>query len=330
MEKVVEMSDEFVPLAVMYETDVAEAIRFKFLAQQAKTDAQNSEVLRYAADLFFEAEESEKHAQEYEFDQHWGVVAEFYEEAMTRFQRAIEKTRKKKLKHLQKLTNAIGMEFVLLVPGEFLMGSPEGKGDAEEHPLHKVYITKPFYLQITPVTQVQWMAVMDNNPSSFRGDDLPVNKISWQRAQDFLRRLNKSQKGSYRLPTEAEWEYACRAGSQTKYCFGDDRSRLGEYAWYAENSGDQTHPVAKKKANAWGLFDMHGNVNEWVQDRYDEEYYHSSPAQDPRGPSEGDIRVIRGGCYGDIPYCNRSACRLRIPSRFYSSSMGLRIVREVG
>ena len=218
MEKSAEISDEFVPLAAMYETDVAEAVRFKFSAQQTRKDAISAEVLKYAAKLFFEAKKSEEYAEECEFDQHWGLAAEFYEEAMMKYRKSIEAARIKKEKHLQKLTNSIGLEFVLILPGEFLMGSPEGKGDADEHPLHKVNITKPFYLQTTSVTQVQWIAIMDKNPSSSEGYDLPVDKISWHRAQEFIRKLNKSEKSSYRLPTEAEWEYACRAGSKTRFC----------------------------------------------------------------------------------------------------------------
>ncbi len=204
-----------------------------------------------------------------------------------------------------KFENSVGMEFVLIPAGEFMMGSPEGEGDYDERPQHKVIITRPFYMQTTPVTQAQWKKVIGRkflrrtkNPSYFKGDDLPVERVSWKDAQRFLEKLNqKEQKGRYRLPTEAEWEYACRAGSATKYSFGNDEGRLGEYAWYDKNSGGKTHPVGQKKPNAWGLYDMHGNVWEWCSDWYDKDYYRNSPSRNPKGPTNGRYRVLRGGSW---------------------------------
>jgi formylglycine-generating enzyme required for sulfatase activity len=144
---------------------------------------------------------------------------------------------------------------------------------------------------------------MGGNPSSHKGDDLPVEQVSWQDCQKFC------GKTGLRLPTEAEWEYACRAGSDGEYCFGDGESSLGEYAWYSANSGNQTHPVGQKKANAFGLHDAHGNVWEWCQDWYGS--YGSSSEQDPQGPSSGSRRVFRGGSFGrDAGGC-RSARRGR-------------------
>ncbi len=193
----------------------------------------------------------------------------------------------------------LGVKFVLIPAGTFMMGSPEdeeGRWDTGER-LHHVTISKPFYMQITQVTQGQWKKVMGNNPSYFKGDyNLPVESVSWNDVQEFISELN-SMEGvdKYRLPTEAEWEYACRTGSTTAYCFGDDPRRLGEYAWYFDNSGSETRPAGKKKPNAWGLYDMHGNVWERVQDWWGK--YPSGSVTDPEGPSSGSDRVRRGGCW---------------------------------
>jgi hypothetical protein len=183
--------------------------------------------------------------------------------------------------------------FVLIPAGTFMMGSPEDEPGRKDHEtLHQVTISKPFYLQTTPVTQGQWKQVMGNNPSHYRGDDnLPVEGVSWNNVQEFILKLNKMEgTDKYRLPTEAQWEYACRAGSTTAYCFGDDRGRLGEYAWIADY---KTHPVGQKKPNEWGLYDMHGNIRELVQD--EAAYYPAGHVTDPEGPSLGFRRVLRGG-----------------------------------
>lgn len=202
-------------------------------------------------------------------------------------------------------TNSIGMEFVLVPPGVFLMGSPDSDKDAreDEQPQHLVTISQPLYLGRYPVTQAQWQAVMGENPSHFTGDNLPVERVGWEDAQAFIRKLN-AQEGHvrYRLPSEAEWEYACRAGSRTRYCSGDDAGLLGPYAWYGENSGGKTHPVGLLQPNAWGLHDMHGNVWEWVQDWYGD--YPAGAELDPEGPSSGASRVLRGGSWDDsASYC---------------------------
>jgi formylglycine-generating enzyme required for sulfatase activity len=203
----------------------------------------------------------------------------------------------------QSIRNSIGMEFILIPAGEFQMGSEDGGGD--EKPVHRVRITRPFYLGKYPVTQAQWEAVMGkgNNPSCFTEDpNGPVEQVSWQDAQDFLQRLSAKEGGqAYRLPTEAEWEYAARAGTTTAYSFGDDPRLLDKHGWYAENSGETTHPVGQLKPNAWGLYDMHGNVWEWVQDWYDSAYYQKSPVDDPQGPEEGTGKVLRGGSWTYVP-----------------------------
>lgn len=168
-----------------------------------------------------------------------------------------------------------GMEFVLIPAGEFMMGSPsdeKGRYD-QEGPVHKVTINNPFYMGKYPVTQRQWKKAMGTNPSKFKGDDLPVENVSWEKIQKFVKVLNEKEGADkYRLPSEAEWEYACWASTQTRYSFGDDESKLNEYAWYDKNSGSKTHPVGQKKPNQWGLYDMHGNVSEWVQDRWHNKY----------------------------------------------------------
>jgi formylglycine-generating enzyme required for sulfatase activity/predicted MPP superfamily phosphohydrolase len=202
-------------------------------------------------------------------------------------------------------TNTIGMEFVLIPAGEFDMGSSsdeEGRS-SNEGPLHHVKIENVFYMGKYEVTQQQWRAIMGDNPSSFTGDDnLPVERVSWDDVQEFIRKLNEKEgTDKYRLPSETEWEYACRAGTSTRYSFGDSESELGYYAWYKDNSDYETHPVGQKKANQWGLYDMHGNVLEWVQDCWHDNY--SGAPTDGRAwvvscVYEGAYRVFRGACLG--------------------------------
>jgi formylglycine-generating enzyme required for sulfatase activity len=190
------------------------------------------------------------------------------------------------------------MEFVRIPAGSFTMGADKNFEEAydSETPQHRVTISQPFYLGKYEVTQQQWTAVMGDNPSEFKGRSNPVENVSWDDAQTFIRRLNqKENTNKYRLPTEAEWEYAARAGTTSTWSFGDDASSLGQYAWYGDNSGDRTHPVGQKQPNAWGLHDMLGNVFEWVQDWYGGNYYANSPGTDPKGPSTGAFRVLRGG-----------------------------------
>jgi formylglycine-generating enzyme required for sulfatase activity len=211
--------------------------------------------------------------------------------------------------------------FVQIPEGEFLMGSDNGVDD--EKPVHKVRISKAFEMGKCEVTQAQWEAVMGSNPSDVKGANLPVVEVSWNDTREFIKKLNAKNDGySYRLPTEAEWEYACRAGST-----GDYAGNLDEMAWSSSNSANKTHPVGEKKANAWGLHDMHGNVWEWCSDWYDENYYKKSPRVDPSGPSTGSDRANRGGSWYFNARFLRSANRNWSEPDFRANSIGFRLVR---
>ena len=230
---------------------------------------------------------------------------------------------------MKPMTNSIGMTFVLIPAGSFQMGSPVGEeGRDQDKQQHKVTISKPFYLQTTEVTQGQWQKVMGNNPAAFDrcGKDCPVEVVSWNDVQEFIRKLNRMENtDKYRLPTEAEWEYACRAGSKSRFGFGDDEDKLKDYAWYDKNSGSRTHQVGQLKANAWGLYDMHGNALEWCQDWYGP--YAVKQVSDPRGPDSGTNRVLRGGSWGDSPWNLRSAVRINSYPGYRYGYVGFRVAR---
>ena len=228
------------------------------------------------------------------------------------------------------LGKGVKLELVLIPAGEFMMGSPDSDKDAAaaEKPQHRVRITKPFYLGKYLVTQDQWDGLMGSNPSRFQGPKNPVERVSWDDCQKFLGKLNAkvgSGAGKFRLPSEAQWEYACRAGSKTKYCFGDDETQLGEYAWHLQNSDGKTHPVGEKKPNAWGLYDMHGNVWEWCQDWYEDGYYKESPVDDPQGPATGADRVFRSGSWRYPAGICRSASRDSYGPVFRFIGLGFRV-----
>ncbi|TET32452.1 MAG: hypothetical protein E3J72_19510 [Planctomycetota bacterium] len=227
------------------------------------------------------------------------------------------------------VTNSIGMKFELIPAGEFMMGGEGKKRNEDEHPQHKVNITKPFYMQTTEVTQAQWKAVMKNNPSTHKGDDKPVEMVSWEYVHEFIKRLSDMDGVTYRLPSEAEWEYACRAASMKLYSCGDESARLREYAWFVENAEKVTHPVAQKRPNRWGLYDMHGNVYELCEDWYGEKYYSEKHPDDPKGPTDGERVIMRGGSVGaPAPYC-RSANRGHIEPYTQAKFIGFRLVREI-
>jgi formylglycine-generating enzyme required for sulfatase activity len=223
---------------------------------------------------------------------------------------------------------SINYKMVYISHGTFMMGSPSSEANRYSNERqHKVTLTKGFYMGVTEVTQGQWKAVMGNNPSRFKGDNRPVEQVSWNDCKEFIRKLNRHEGGNkYRLPTEAEWEYACRAGTTTRFCFGDSDSRLDDYAWYSGNSSSKTHSVAQMRPNAWGLYDMHGNVWEWCQDWYDKNYP-SGHVTDPEGPSSGSARVGRGGGWGfDARGC-RSAFRCYGTPGSRLSFLGFRLAR---
>ena len=181
----------------------------------------------------------------------------------------------------------------------------------KEHPAHLVTLTQPFYMGKFSVTQEQYQAMTGATPSYFKGKANPVEQVSWDNAQAFCKKVTEQTKQAVRLPREAEWEFACRAGTTTTYHSGDAESDLARVAWYDVNSKNTTHPVGQKEANAFGLYDMHGNVWQWCQDCWDENYYSKSPAENPQGPDQGALRVLRGGsCIGDHGLC-RSAYRRR-------------------
>ncbi len=228
-------------------------------------------------------------------------------------------------------TNSIGMEFVMIESGEFIMGSPEDElySDKDERPMRQVTVPYDFYIGIYEVTQAEWKAVMDTEPFEFKGNDLPADKVSWSDANKFLDKLNKMEDGAkYRLPTEAEWEYAARAGTSTAFVSGSDEAGLFQYAWFTENSEDKTHPVGLKEANAWGLYDVHGNLAEWVMDEYHSNYQ-KAPSDSRVWEGGVDRRVIRGGSWDNAAENCRSGHRDSIGEGSRKNYIGFRIVKEV-
>ena len=252
-------------------------------------------------------------------------------------------------------TNSIRMKLVLIPPGEFDMGStPEEVAEliaegqrqkthdwhlsrvASEAPRHRVQITKPFYLGLCEVTQTEYEQVMGKNPSEFASDsNRPVERVSWNEASEFCRKLSefpaeKAAGAVYRLPTEAEWEYACRAGTTTRFDFGDDPASMDQHAWWRSSSQGRTQPVGRLQPNAWALFDMHGNVWEWCADWWAADYYAKSPAADPAGPDSGAERVLRGGAWKyDNPLNFRCAFRNHdLPAKGYHDN-GFRVARSL-
>jgi len=245
-------------------------------------------------------------------------------------------------------TNSIRMNLVYIPAGSFMMGSTSTVEELvrdyrspanlfrREFPRHEVNISRSFWMSQTEVTQAQYRDVMKAEPwlgkeSVEESPDNPAVCVTWDDAAEFCRKLGGKEGRKYRLPTEAEWEYACRAGTTTRYSFGNNDSYLGEYAWFNQNTNSEdakypVHPVAKKKPNKWGLYDMHGNVWEWCSDWYKQDYYTQSPQNDPPGPPSGTCRAIRGGSAGLFP--THARCSFR-DSRDPTSpifSVGFRVV----
>ena len=222
----------------------------------------------------------------------------------------------------------VNYRFRWILPGTFKMGSNDIA--EEEKPVHDVTITQGFWLGETTVTQALWQAVMGDNPSDFKGEDLPVEKVSWDDAKKFIETFHQEEKElRLCLPTEAQWEYACRAGTETEYFFGDEVTH--DQAQYSDTFGDANTTVAVKvkPANAWGLYQMHGNVWEWCEDRYDKDYYQKSEKTDPSGPSDPSFssRVLRGGSWRSLAIHARSAYRFHNAPGSRYSYFGFRLAR---
>jgi len=240
---------------------------------------------------------------------------------------------------VKSITNTIGMKLNKIPAGTFTMGSPESEADREDDETqHKVRISKAFYMQTTEVTQGQWKEVMGTAPWKGKsyvkeGPNYAASYVSWDDAIAYCKKLSEKEGKTYRLPTEAEWEYACRAATETRWSFGNDEKELGDYAWYEENALDidekYAHQVGLKKPNAFGLYDMHGNVYEWCHDYFEEDYYKQSPEKDPTGPTSGSFRVFRGGSWNDITRFSRSANRYGGDADNRNNVVGFRLVREL-
>lgn len=232
------------------------------------------------------------------------------------------------------LGNGVKLELVLIPAGRFLMGSPPTEtgresGKCAPENLHEVILTRPFYIGRTEVTQEQFEALMGVTPSKRKGQKLPVETVTWEQGVEFCTKLGAVAKSKGRLPTEAEWEWACRAGSGGAHCLGDDPALLDRVAWFSKNSGNKTHPVGEKEPNAWGLHDMHGNVMEWVHDAWARpEPYPAGPLTDPQGVDRGH-KIRRGA------HCTQPPAQVRSAHRHYGISthtgdvMGFRAAVEV-
>lgn len=229
---------------------------------------------------------------------------------------------------LPPVMNSVGMSMRLLHAGDFVMGDKDGESD--ETP-YGVTLTNRFYIGVHEVTNAQWKRVMGNLPSKWVDQDRPVERVTWEAATEFCQRLSalpeeRSNGRVYRLPTEAEWEYACRAGTITRRSFGDDRFKLQDFAWFDGNAGSETHPVGQKQPNPWGLHDMYGNVWEWCSDRYGD--YPQGNASNPAGPSMGSTHVIRGGGWGSAATRCRSSSRDGKSPSYEQNNLGFRVVAD--
>ena len=262
------------------------------------------------------------------------LVVPFSASAAKSAQRALSR----QLGQAEELTNDLEMKFRLIPGGTFAMGSAAGQGSKDEHPQHRVTLSHAFYLGVHTVTQGQWQQLMGTTPWQGQskvktGGTIAATYISWQDSVEFCQRLSARDGRRYRLPTEAEWEWSCRAGKTTQYSFGDDEKQLGGYAWYDGNSRykseQHAHAVGQKRGNPFGLYDMHGNVWEWCSDWYDDEYYAASPEQDPAGPASGSSRVLRGGGWRYGPIALRSCFRYYYAPDDRDFDIGLRVLCEL-
>jgi formylglycine-generating enzyme required for sulfatase activity len=229
---------------------------------------------------------------------------------------------------IENLANGVRLEMVNLPAGEFLMGSPDSAYQNEKPP-HQVTVNS-FAIGKYPVTQAQYQAVMGKNPSHFKNNrQNPVEQVSWNDAQAFCQKLSQIIGKTYRLPTEAEWEYACRAGTTTRFYFGDD-ANLKDYGWYDGNSQQTTHPVGQKKPNAWGLYDMSGNVWEWCEDNWHDNYKNAPKDGSAWLIKDNYSQILRGGSWFNNPYYCRSAFRGNSDRRDHYDNGGFRVVCGAG
>ena len=253
-----------------------------------------------------------------------------YEESLKKVNTIVSEPELKSNLITEDLGNNVKLEMVTIPAGSFTMGSDESDYD-DEKPQHQVKLQE-FYLGKYPVTQEQYQAIMGNNPSKFKDNPKnPVELVSWDDAQEFCQKLNQKTGKKYRLPTEAEWEYACRAGTQTRYYFGDDEKQLGEYAWFDKNSDSKTHPVGQKKPNNWGLHDMSGNVWEWCEDPWHDSYANKPEDIKNNGnsiwsDSNESRHILRGGSWGSDSGDCRSALRLGYGADGRGNGLGFRLV----
>jgi formylglycine-generating enzyme required for sulfatase activity len=219
------------------------------------------------------------------------------------------------------------IEMVLVKGGCYMMGDTLGDGEDNEKPPHQVCV-KDFYIGKYPVTQMQWTGTMGSNPSreAHCGLNCPVENVSWNDVHEYIVKLNRRTKKAYRLPTEAEWEYAARSGGKNERWAGTSSEKtLGDYAWFYDNAGFQTHPVGQKKPNELGLYDMTGNVWQWMSDWYDASYYAKSPKDDPPGATSGELHAIRGGYWGDLPSFVRVTRRIGLVPTARGGGYGVRL-----
>jgi len=224
------------------------------------------------------------------------------------------------------VVNTLGMRMVLVPAGSFWMGSPPGEPLRQEEELpRRIKLSHAFRIAATEVTQRQWLALMPSNRSPQQGDELPVTSVSWMEAREFCLRLSQREATTYRLPTEAEWEYACRAGATDAPA---GRAQLEGVAWYADNSEETTRPVAQKRPNAWGLHDMLGNAAEWTLDAY-APYSRVEEGEEPTGAAGGSTKVVRGGSWRGLVPAVRCAARTGIPESYQLSHVGLRVAHEI-
>ena len=226
------------------------------------------------------------------------------------------------------LGGGVKLDLVLIPAGSFVMGSPDGEAQGEDkgkEKQHKVALTQPYYLGKFELTQAQYEKVAGKNPSQTKGDNLPVTQVTWAEAMAFCQKLGAQVKRKVALPTEAQWEHACRAGTKTTYYTGNTEADLGKAGWYGNNSDRKIHPVGEKLPNAWGLYDMHGNVRDYCLDFMAP--VSGADAVDPKGPASGTTHVVRGGAFTSNPGVCRSAVRRPIENLMMT---GFRVAVIVG